>query len=675
MGTPNGAPDGSFIKERRVSFENLLRPGRINRMHMRNRIIAGPLEKSMADYDGSLNGRYIAYAAERAAGGAALITLESAYVSPEGRGNPYQVGCHADHVIPGLRRMAEAVREHGANLALELNHGGRQSSAAVHHRRPLAPSPIGSSFMDAGSFPREMTDADIKRVVGDFARAAERCLEAGVDMIHLHGAHGYLLGQFLSPRSNRRRDGYGGPLENRARFALEVLAAVRETTGPDYPIGYRLSAAEYAEGGLEAEETARFSTLLAGAGIDLIDVAGGTYESMSKIFQGPEADKGGFVEEAAVIRRALGGRVPVSVAQRMNDPVFAGAVMEREGFEYVTLARAFHADPHYVRHLREGGPEAILPCIGCNGCVNLTVGRTPAGCAANPQSAFEGVRVFRPTAGGRRAAVAGGGPAGLHAARFLAMSGHRVTLWEASDRLGGQLRFLERAAAEYGLLADWLERELAGLGVEVRLNEPASVAGIAALDPEAVVVATGAAGGRPAADLADVSPSLPLLDLYQALERPAGEWRGRAVILGGGFAECAVAAHLRRLGISVDIVEPGGELAADGEFNGLLLAMELKADPGVGVHLESTAEAIAGRQVLAQNRGEELALSADAVIIGGRIPRNGLYEELLRAGLPADIYAIGDAVRPRDLYTAGQEAAQAAERIALSAAPRPSPAA
>ncbi len=658
-----------------MSFENLLRPGRINRMHMRNRIIAGPLEKSMADYDGSLNGRYIAYAAERAAGGAALITLESAYVSPEGRGNPYQVGCQADHVIPGLRRMAEAVREHGANLALELNHGGRQSSAAVHHRRPLAPSPIGSSFMDAGSFPREMTDADIKRVVGDFARAAERCLEAGVDMIHLHGAHGYLLGQFLSPRSNRRRDGYGGPLENRARFALEVLAAVRETTGPDYPIGYRLSAAEYAEGGLEAEETARFSALLAGAGIDLIDVAGGTYESMSKIFQGPETDKGGFVEEAAVIRRALEGRVPVSVAQRMNDPVFAGAVMEREGFEYVTLARAFHADPHYVRHLREGGPEAILPCIGCNGCVNLTVGRTPAGCAANPQSAFEGVRVFRPTAGGRRAVVAGGGPAGLHAARFLAMSGHRVTLWEASDRLGGQLRFLERAAAEYGLLADWLERELAELGVEVRLNEPASVAEIAALDPEAVVVATGAEGGRAAADLADVSPHLPLLDLYEALERPAGEWRGTAVILGGGFAECAVAAHLRRLGISVDIVEPGGALAADGEFNGLLLAMELKDDPGVEIHLESTAEAIAGKQVLAQNRGEELALSADAVIIGGRMPRNGLYEELLRTGLRADIYAIGDAVRPRDLYTAGQEAAQAADRIALSTAHRPTPAA
>ena len=654
-----------------MAFENLLRPGRINRMRMRNRLIAGPMEKSMADQDGSLNERYIAYSAERARGGAALITLESAYVSPEGRGNPYQVGCHADHVLPGLRRMAEAVREHGANLALELNHGGRQSSAAVHHRRPLAPSPVPSSFMDAGSAPREMTPEDIRRVTADFARAAERCLRAGVDMIHLHGAHGYLLGQFLSPRSNRRRDDYGGPLENRARFPLEVLAAVREVAGPDYPIGYRLSADEYTAGGLETEESARFAAMLAGAGIDLIDVAGGSYESMSKIFAGPEAGPGGFLREAAAVRRAVGGRVPVSVAGRMNDPVFAQEAMERDGFEYVTIARGFHADPHYVRRLEEGGPQAILPCIGCNACVNLTVGRTPAGCAANPQSGFEGRRVFlpAPAAERRTAVVAGGGPAGLHAARFLGMSGRRVILLEASGRLGGQLRYLGRAAAEYGALADWLERELARLGVEVRTGEPATVSGIAALEPEAVVVATGAEGGRPAARMEDVSPRLPLLDLFEALERPAGEWRGEAVILGGGYAECTVAAHLRRLGRPVRIVEPGGALAADGEFNGLLLAMQLEADPGVEVHLESTAEEISGERVLAQNRGEEFALSAGAVIVGGRISRNGLYEELLRAGFPADVYAIGDAVRPRDLYTAGQEAAQAAERITLAARP------
>ena len=291
--------------------------------------------------------------------------------------------------------------DNGAKLAMELNHGGRQSSVTAHHRRPIAPSPIWSTFMDAASIPREMTMADIRRVIDDFARAAERCLIAGVDMIHLHGAHGYLLGQFLSPRSNQRTDRYGGSLENRARFALEVLGRGAQGGGDEYPIGYRISASEYVEGGLEAEESARFCAMLADAGIDLIDVAGGTYESMSKIFQGPEAPKGGFVAEASLIWRAVGHRVPVSVAQRMNDPHFSNRVMEEEGFEYVTLARAFHADPDYVRKLTENRAGEILPCIGCNTCVNLTVARTPAGCAANPLSVHEVSRtaLWRPRCG------------------------------------------------------------------------------------------------------------------------------------------------------------------------------------------------------------------------------------------------------------------------------------
>ncbi|MCY4371515.1 MAG: NAD(P)-binding protein [bacterium] len=448
-----------------MAFENLLRPGRINTMYMRNRLIVGPMEKSLANLDGSLNERYIAYARRRASGGAALIQLESTYVSPEGRGNPFQVGCHGDHVLPALERMSAEIHRHGAKLAMELHHGGRQASITAHHRTPVAPSAIPSTFMDPGTVPRAMNEADIHRVIGDFARAARRCLEAGVDMIHLHGAHGYLLGQFLSPQSNRRTDGYGGSLASRARFPLEVLASVREVVGPDYPIGYRISAVEYVDGGLQAEEATRFAVMLTDAGIDLIDVAGGTYESMSKIFQGPDTPKGGFVAEAALIRRAVGDRVPVSVAQRMNDPVFADRVMGREGFAYVTLARAFHADPDYVRKLGEGRTEEILPCIGCNTCVNLTVARRPAGCAANPSSTFELSRTgWDPARTRLRVLVAGGGIAGLNAARFLGLQGHDVALLEAAGRLGGQLHYLREALPEYGTLVDWLVLELERLG-------------------------------------------------------------------------------------------------------------------------------------------------------------------------------------------------------------------
>ena len=243
-------------------------------MPLRNRLMAGPMEKSLANLDGSLNERYIAYTRERAKGGVALIQLESTYVSADGQGNPYQVGCHGDHVIPGLTRMAEAVHEHDAKLAMELHHGGRQASATVHSRQPIAPSAIPSKAMDPGSVPREMTLADINCVIDDFARATERCLKAGVDMIHMHGAHGYLLGQFLSPQSNRRQDQYGGSLANRARFALEILAVIPGIVGADYPIGYRISAADYVDDGLEIDDSVKFAVMLADAGIDLIDVAG-----------------------------------------------------------------------------------------------------------------------------------------------------------------------------------------------------------------------------------------------------------------------------------------------------------------------------------------------------------------------------------------------------------------
>ena len=648
-----------------MAFENLLRPGYINTMYMRNRLIVGPMEKSLANLDGSLNERYIAYARRRAMGGAALIQLESTYVSPEGRGNPYQVGCHGDHVLPALKRMADEIHRHGAKLAMELHHGGRQASVTAHRRRPLAPSAIPSTFMDPGTFPRAMDEGDIGRVTGDFARAARRCIEAGVDMIHLHGAHGYLLGQFLSPQSNRRADRYGGSLANRARFPLEVLAAVREVVGLDYPIGYRISAAEYVEGGLQAEEAARFAVLLADAGIDLIDVAGGTYESMSKIFQGPEASRGGFVREAALIRQAVGDRVPVSVAQRMNDPVFADLVMEREGFEYVTLARAFHADPDYVRKLEEGRAGRILPCIGCNTCVNLTVARTPAGCAANPSTTFESARTGYTTAPVRlRVLVAGGGIAGLHAARLLGQQGHDVVLCEATGKLGGQLHYLRQALPEYGTLVDWLALELDELGVRVKTNRQVTVADVRGMDPDVVVVATGARGGHLWAE--EDGRTVPVFDVLSALARPVEEWETEVAIVGGGFAACAVAQHLRRAGIVVHITEESASLASDGSFNGLLVEMDLKADGGVRIHRETTAEAVVGNQVVTRTRGEQGLLEVGAVVVGGRVPNNELADELLRADLRATVYTIGDAVRARDLYAAGQEAADVAERVALA---------
>jgi len=644
-----------------MAFENLLRPGKINGMSLRNRFIAGPMEKAMANMDGSLNERYIAYTRERAKGGVALIQLESTYVSADGQGNPYQVGCHGDHVIPGLIRMAEAIHEHGAKLAMELHHGGRQASAITHFRQPIAPSAIPSTAMDAGSVPREMTLADIKRVTEDYVSAAERCIKAGVDMIHMHGAHGYLLGQFLSPQSNQRQDEYGGSLENRARFALEILAAIRELVGGNYPIGYRISALDYVEGGLKVEESIQFVKLLVDAGIDLIDVAGGTYESMSKIFQGAGSPKGGFLQEAQAIREAVGDTVPVSVAQRMNDPVFANEMMAKAGFEFISLTRAFHADPYYVQKLMDNQPAEILPCIACNSCVNFCVNRQPAGCAANPLSTFEGSRNFVKINNPKRVMVIGGGVAGMYASRFLAMQGHEVNLFEASSELGGQFNSSRIALPDYGYLVDWLSRQMNSLAINIELNRPVRAEDVQSLNPDAVIVATGASGRSLKAEEQDVT--IPCFDVFSALKRPVSEWNGDVAILGGDLASCWLAKHLGKCGVNVHVIEASAAFASDWQYNGTLLATELGSYKNIFLYPESTAELISGNQVMIQTRGEQNTLTVSDVVVGGRVPNTKLSETLQRANLDTSIYTIGDAVRARDLFSASQEAADVAERI------------
>jgi 2,4-dienoyl-CoA reductase-like NADH-dependent reductase (Old Yellow Enzyme family)/thioredoxin reductase len=548
---------------------------------------------------------------------------------------------------------------------MELNHGGRQASSTASQRQPIAPSVVPCTFIDPGSVPREMTHEDIEIVTDAFVKAAQRCLEAGVDMIHIHGAHGYLIGQFLSPHSNRRTDDYGGSLKNRARFALDILAALRAAVGKDYPIGYRISANEFVAGGLEVEESAAFCGMLADGGIDLIDVTGGTYESAAKMFQGPESPKGAFVPEAASIRKAVGDRVPVSVAQRLNDPEFASTVMEKEGFEYISLTRAFHADPFYVRKLIDARPQDILPCIGCNTCLEMTVGRVPAGCAANPRTTFEASRTVKAAASPRRVLVVGGGIAGMHAARMLKQQGQDVTIHEASETLGGQIRYSRLVQPDHGALADWLSLQLKDLKVPVVMGSSVGVDDVKAMDPDVVVVASGARGGFVLADTEKCG--VPVFDIFTAMDRPPGEWSGDVAMLGGDQASCHVARYLAGHGVTVHIVTPNAGLADDkAPITALFLGEQLAANDRIVAHLETTAELLTGKRVKTQSKGSTRELPVEAVVIGGRVARSGLAEDLQRAGTRATVFKIGDAAAPRNVFSASHEAADAAEKIRLA---------
>lgn len=651
-----------------MAYHHLLREGRINNLTTRNRIIAGPMERVMGNRDGTMTQRYVDYLVERARGGASLINIESTFVNSGGQGNPHQIGCHDDKVIPGLTRLADALHAEGAALSLELYHAGRQSSSVVSQQQPISASVVPCTVLDPVPVPREMTIDEINDVRQYFVAAARRCLAAGVDMILLHGAHGYLLGQFLSPYSNRRSDEYGGSADNRARFPLEVYRAIREVVGPDYPIGYRISLQEYIEGGLTLEDTIPFCERLVEEGIDLIDVSGGVYETVSHIIQGAEQPRGAFLGGAARLKRVLGDSVPVSVTQRLGDPDFAEAVMERDGIDFISLSRAFHADPHFVRKLVQNRPDDILPCIGCNTCLDRLYVRIVAQCACNPHSTFERARMILPTPRSRNVVVVGGGPAGMQAARILARQGNKVTLFEARDELGGQLQFASRVVEDYGRMVTWLASQVHKLGVDVRLNEVVDTATIERLDADVVIVATGVRG---ALHPAPIAPSVSRFDFISAFERPVTQWEGeRVAIFGADGPTSNLALYLARQGADVHLIEPNTEVAADKGpgSRGDLIAL-LEAHPGVHLYRETTAEAVHDDHTVIQCRGEFARIDGvTSVIVGNRIAENTLYETLMAAGADREIYAIGDCVVPDLLLNASHTAAEVAELVRLKSA-------
>jgi 2,4-dienoyl-CoA reductase-like NADH-dependent reductase (Old Yellow Enzyme family) len=352
-------------------YKKLFEPWMIGKVKIRNRIISSPMERNYCNIDGSVTQQYIDNLTAKAKGGAGLIMVESTYVDPRGKGRAYQLGCYDDSLIPGLKRLIDAVHQHGAKIAPELKFSGRQTSGKVTGMQPMAPSPV-SCAISGGDIPREMTIGEIKQMVVSFAQAAARSKQAGFDLVELHGGHGYLLAQFLSGYANKRTDEYGGTFEKRMRFPLEVVAAVREAVGPDFPIAYRLSGDEFIDGGLSLEETVPFAQKLEQASVDLIDVSAGLYETTYIISQPMEITLGCNVHLAEAIKAAVD--IPVSVAGRINDPTFADDILAQGKSDFISFARALHADPEFPRKAQEGRPEDICMCSGClQGCIDILV--------------------------------------------------------------------------------------------------------------------------------------------------------------------------------------------------------------------------------------------------------------------------------------------------------------
>jgi mycofactocin system FadH/OYE family oxidoreductase 2 len=633
-------------------YPHLFSPLRLGPLTLRNRLVHAPHGTCLAE--GNLpSERHARYYAERARGGIALIVVEALRVHPTSSFSTGSINGFDPRIVPGLRRIAEAVHGHGAGVLAQILHAGRQMTSATSRVPLMAPSPIPCA--QNKEVPHEMDEDDIAEVVESFARATRFALEAGLDGVEIHGGHGYLLQQFLSPFSNRRTDGYGGSEENRLRFAVEVIRRVRAEAGPRAIVGMRISGDEFTDGGLELDDMVRLAPRLVAAGpLDYLSVSqsnysGKSYPTMIPDMHFPVAP---YTYLAAAIRKAVPG-VPVVTVARINTPEVAERVLAEGQADLVALARASIADPEFADKARSGRASEIRRCIACNqGCVGAVHYEKPLTCFVNPAAGREGelgagtlTRAETP----RRVWVIGGGPAGLEAARVAALRGHRVTLFERAPAAGGQLALAATVPCRESLgeAVRHLLAELERHEVDVRLGVEVTAEMVAREGPEVVVVATGSVAHVPPLDGDGGVPVITTRDLLS--ERPE---LGERVLLydeDGHFHAAGVAEYLADLGKRVEMVTPYA-------FVGLKLPTVSLA----GAHRRLREKRIRftaltrlrgvrdGRVLLADayTGEEETRDGVDAVVLAtGSRATDALYGVL--RGRVAALYRAGDCASPR----------------------------
>lgn len=643
-----------------MTFPRLFSEITVGGLTLPNRTMMAAMSSGLADERGRITSEQVAYYRERARGGVGMVTVEFACVAGEhGISERTQVVLDHDDAIPGHARLVRAIRSEGAAAALQLQMPGQFA-----YRRPgllpVAPSDVRSR-RDGTLRARGLDHSEIEQVVGYFAAAARRAVEAGYQAIELHGAHGYLLHAFLSPEMNRRDDDWGGDARRRLAFPCAVAAAVKRAIA-ERPLWYRFSAEDYTRDGLTVEDWARFAPRLVSAGVDVLDVSTGVLGKSLERTVDPMSVEGWRFALSRRIKQAVD--VPVA-AIGSRRPDYAERALERGDADIIALGRPLLADPDWAAKARAGRGHLIRPCTSCNWCFDRVSKHRPTACAENPRTGRETVPLL-PTSAVRagRIAVIGGGPGGMAAAIQARSVGFDVTLFERETSLGGGLIASAAPPNKDNLLwyRDYLVDRLLESGAEVRKGEHATLEKILELQPFAVIQAQGAE--QVAYDLPGAA-SISIVSAYDLLlgKGPAPtSWAGPAVVYGGGETGCETAELLTAHGIEVTLVTRSGDhelaRAAEALYRKVMLG-RVRANPLLTIvshtHITDVTD---GAVELAGPQGSRRLPVRMVVLAQGRESNVDMHAELEAAGVRTIL--VGDT---RDIARIGEAVHQANDAI------------
>lgn len=632
----------------------------IGELQIKNRIIMPPMGTHYPNKDGTVSEKLISYHVRRARGEVALNIVEATAVDSANNGIFNELGIWDDRHVEGLSLLTRKIHENGAKAAIQIYHPGRQASSKHTGVQPIAPSPVPYHvFGRLVEVPRELSISEIEKHVGLFAKGAERAKKAGFDAVEIHGAHGYLICSFLSPFSNKRTDDYGGSIEKRARFAIEIIKAARDRVGENFPLIFRLSGNEFIEGGLTLDQTKEIAVLLEESGADVISVSSGNHNSFRWFIPPMFMPKGCLVPLSEGIRKVV--KIPVIAVGRIHDCELAERILTEEKADLIAMGRALLADPDLPKKAREGKTDDIRKCISCNSCIDQLMKNQDVRCLVNYETGLENeIEDIEPIKKPKKVMIVGGGPGGMEAARALSQRGHEVTLYEKERRLGGlfNLAVVPPGKEDFRDLIDYLSGQIKKNGVTICLETEATPDLIEKENPDALIVATGAMPIVP-----DI-PGMTSKNVVLAQDVLSGNdgTGDRVIIVGGGLVGCETAHFLAKQGKNVTIVEMLKRVGADMGRTMRWVLLEILNEENVKILTQSTCEEVKEGGIIIKKDDESEFLKADTIVNAAGYRSNRMLYNAMK-DRHSDIFVIGDCKEARNAFDAIHEGSSVAYQI------------